>query len=194
VDLALGFKPHTGWAIAVVVGGSPAAPTVVDRRRVLLCPDRLPRMAYHAAQDGPRADAARLIEEVDAAVLATTTEAVDELVAASDAHGTVVAAGLIGTPRDLPELDAALASHALLHSAEGELYRAALETAVDRCDLPVVPVEPKATIAEAAAALGVAAPALTARLAALRADLGAPWQADHKDATAAALLALHLHT
>jgi hypothetical protein len=32
VDVALGFRPHTGWTVAVAVGGDVASPRVVERR------------------------------------------------------------------------------------------------------------------------------------------------------------------
>ena len=48
----------------------------------------------------------------------------------------------------------------------------------------------KDTIDAAAALLGVRSTALTATLTALRRELGAPWQADHRTAAAAALVAL----
>jgi hypothetical protein len=50
----------------------------------------------------------------------------------------------------------------------------------------------KGTVEQASAALGVSAGALTATLTGLRRELGAPWQADHRDAAAAALVALAL--
>ena len=84
-----------------------------------------------------------------------------------------------------------LKSHALLHLAEGELYRGAICDAADARGLTVVPIHPKDGISETAHALGVAAEPFARRLADLRGELGAPWQADHRLATAAALAALH---
>lgn len=190
MDLVWGCKPHSGWAIAVLVSGSHHAPQVLDRRRVQLCPDDLPRMAYHAAQAVPRDRAAELIAEVDAAVAAMTSDVLQELVGVAASHGELIALGLIGHPRELPELSVALANHTMLHTAEGELYRGALDDAAEAHGLTVFAAPPKRTIDEAAAALGVGRGALAARLTGLRAALGPPWQADHKDATAAALMAL----
>jgi hypothetical protein len=84
-----------------------------------------------------------------------------------------------------------LRSHALLHLAEGELYRGAICDAADARGLAVVPIDPKHGISETAHALGAAPEPFAQRLAALRAELGPPWQADHRLATAAALAALH---
>jgi hypothetical protein len=192
MELAWGCKPHTGWAVAVLVSGSPAAPVVLDRRRVLLCPEDLPRQVYHAAQGLPRGRAAALVDEVDAAVARLAGAVAEELAEAALPHGELIGMAVVGRPRDMPDLDAALASHSMLHSAEGELYRGALDDVAGALGLPVVPVAPKRTTEEAAAALGVGREELAARLAALRAELGAPWRADHRDATAAALVALHL--
>jgi hypothetical protein len=194
MDVAWGCRPHTGWAIAVLVSGNADAPVVLERRRVALCPDDLPRMAYHAAQDLPRPRAAALVARVDAAVTRAAATVVDELERAARPHGHLVAMAVIGHPRDLPELDAALSNHSMLHAAEGELYRAALDDAAHASGLPVLAAPPKRTVEEAAVALGTTGGDLAARLAGLRSELGAPWQADHKAATAAALMALHLHT
>jgi hypothetical protein len=164
---------------------------VVDRRRVTLCPDALPRQVYHAAQEMAPAKAALLVREVHEAVDALTETVIDELVDIAAPHGKLVAVGVTGFPRDVPTLEKVLASHALLHLAEGELYRGAICDAADARGLTVVPVHPKDGIAETAAALGAAPGPFAQRLVDLRREVGAPWQADHRIATAAALAALH---
>ncbi len=190
-DLALGFKPHTGWAVAVLLAGDAAHPTVLERQRIELVPETTERFVYHLVQDWTLDEAARSVADAEDAVDIATRAAVEDLVAAAAAHGTVVAAGVVGEPHDVPSLEKVQQSHTLLHTAEGELYRSALEDAAADLGLTVVPVPPKGTVAEAAAALGVANEAFVARLKALRKELGAPWAADHRDAAAAALLALH---
>jgi len=192
MDLAWGCAPHSGWAVAVLAGGSAIRPVVLDRRRVQLCPDALPRQVYHAAQGLPAGRAATLVGEVDVAVASLARAVVGDLIDAARPLGELAAVAVLGRPRDLPELEVVLGNHALLHAAEGELYRGALHDAAEARRLTVCAAPPKHTIAEAAAAMGTTRDALTATLDALRADLGAPWQADHKAATAAALLALHL--
>lgn len=191
MDIGAGFAIHTGWAAAVLVTGDARQPVVVDRRRVTLCPDVLPRQVYHAAQDLPPAKAALLIREVHEAVDALTDDVLGELTDIAKPHGSLVAVGVTGFPRDVPALDKVLASHALLHLAEGELYRGAICDAADARGLTLVPIHPKDGIRETAHALGTAAQPFAQRLADLRADLGAPWQADHRLATAAGLAALH---
>ena len=191
MDIGAGFAIHTGWAAAVLVGGNAQDPVVVDRRRVTLCPEALPRQVYHAAQDMPPAKAALLVREVHEAVGQLTDLVLDELAGIAKPHGTLVGVGVTGFPRDVPTLEKVLASHALLHLAEGELYRGAICDAADARGLAIVPIHPKHGISETAHALGAAPEPFAQRLAALRADLGAPWQADHRLATAAGLAALH---
>ncbi|MET0902350.1 MAG: hypothetical protein ABWZ52_03845 [Acidimicrobiales bacterium] len=191
MDIGAGFAIHTGWAAAVLVGGTAQHPIVVDRRRVTLCPETLPRQAYHAAQDMPPAKAALLVREVHAAVDAITDEVLGELADIARPHGPLIAVGVTGYPRDVPALDTVLTSHALLHLAEGELYRGAICHAAHDRGLTVVPIHPKDGIRETAHALGAAAEPFARRLTDLRAELGAPWQADHRLATAAGLAALH---
>lgn len=191
MDIGAGFAIHTGWAAAVLVSGDARHPVVVDRRRVTLCPDSLPRQAYHAAQDLSPAKAALLVREVHEAVDRMTELVLDELAAVADPHGPLVGVGVTGFPREVPVLEKVLASHALLHLAEGELYRGAVCDAADARGCAVVPIDPKHGIAETAHALGAAPASFAQRLADLRAEIGAPWQADHRLATAAGLAALH---
>jgi hypothetical protein len=191
VDIGVGFAIHTGWAAAVLVAGTAQHPVVVDRRRVTLCPDALPRQVYHAAQDLPPARAALLVREVHEAVDTLTELVLDELAGIAAPHGKLVAVGVTGFPRDVPVLEKVLASHALLHLAEGELYRGAICDAASEHGLVVVPIHPKHGIAETAYALGAGPEAFARRLSELRAVMGAPWQADHRLATAAGLAALH---
>jgi hypothetical protein len=131
--------------------------------------------------------ASPILAEVDASVAELTGAVVDRL----RSLGDVAAVGIVGRPYDLPDsLERILASHSLLHAAEGDLYLSALLDAADDRGLPSILAPPKGTVAAVAPELGTTADALASCLARLRADLGAPWTADHKAATAAALLAL----
>lgn len=190
MDVALGFKPHTGWAVAVTIGGDAAGPVVFDRRRVCLCPEDLPRQVYHHAQGLSPARAVRAVVDVEDAVDIASDLVVGQLAEQAAGHGRLVAVGIVGEPRDVPDLKHVLASHALLHLAEGELYRSALDEAARERGLDVALTHPKRTLEQAAAALGVTTAVLAATLTGLRRELGAPWQADHREAAAAALVAL----
>jgi hypothetical protein len=111
--------------------------------------------------------------------------------ACADAGGALdaaaIAMGRTAVPTDVTKV---LASHTLLHSAEGELYRDVLAEAAAAADLRVVRFLSKEVRSEAAAALRWPLAELEARMAEMGKLAGAPWTKDEKDATAAALLAL----
>ena len=191
MDLALGLAPHTGWAIAVVVGGDVHAPQVLHRERIELVPDGVERFAYHLVQDWPLEKAERHLAETDAAVERQAKQVVAELAEQAATHGRLVGVGIVGQPHELPEdLAAILAKHMLLHAGEGELYLSALVDAASAAALPVTLAPPKKTVEQVAGLLGTAPGLLVERLGAVRKELGSPWTADHKAASAAALLAL----
>jgi hypothetical protein len=192
MDVALGCRDHSGWAVVVGVGGDPSAPRVLARERIPLVDEALPRMAYHAALEVDLDDAGALIEQVTRSAEQyaerSLSSVADQLRA--DGHeviGVAVAASNTAPPTDLAKI---LASHSLVHAAEGELYRDALVDATETLGLPLTRFPNKHALSEAAAALGVDTETLSARLAALRKTLGPPWQKDHREATAAALLVL----
>ena len=83
-------------------------------------------------------------------------------------------------------LEATLASHALIHTADGNHFRDALGHGCEALGLPVTRVTHKDLTARASVTLGKSPQALAATLATLGRGLGAPWGADQK---AAALLA-----
>jgi hypothetical protein len=155
--------------VLVVVSGSPASPVLLDRRRVELVDESLPRQPYHAVAEGgwPRS----IIEAVAEAASNAVQEALRSVAPAD-------ALGLVATERRVPaNLDHILGSHTLLHAAEGQLFERAVVEAAHGAGLPVHVVEPNSiTVSVAVHDLGL--------------SLGPPWQKDHKWATTAALAAL----
>src|SRR5262245_6429639 len=111
--VGLGFSVHTGWAIGVIASRR----RVLARARLSLYDDPQ-RFAYHASQLQP-AKAQELIASAERIALKNAKAAVRELV------GELKPVAGLGRPRALPELTAILRAHPLLHTAEGELYRAA---------------------------------------------------------------------
>jgi len=186
-DVAIGFRDHSGWAVAVVVSTEPA---VLGRRRLELCDPDLPRQVYHAAAGKPLDRAGALVTKVEANVVATASSAVAELAADLLRAGhRVRAVGVpVGTVKVPEDLGAILGSHPMLHAAEGELYREALADSAEAAGLPVVRFVAKSLMREASAITGRP---IEETLATLGRNLGPPWAKDQKEAAAAALLALH---
>ena len=99
--------------------------------------------------------------------------------------------GLVrSSARPLPELDSVLASHALIHTAEGEMFRDALTRASAHHGFSVLGVKERDLFERCTTRLGMAQQETESRLAELGRMLGAPWRQDEKFATVVAWLAL----
>src|SRR5262249_46704682 len=96
----------------------------------------------------------------------------------------------LGSGRVLPELRSILASHALIHTAEGEFFRKALVEAGEHCGLPIVGVKERELFERASAHFRMPAGALERRIAELGRSIGPPWTQDQKYAALVAWLAL----
>jgi hypothetical protein len=83
-----------------------------------------------------------------------------------------------------------LASHALLHAAEGVLYREVLLDAAAELELQATLVSPASLGTSVQAATGWDGDRQVAWLSALGRAAGPPWQQDHKRAALAALVVL----
>jgi hypothetical protein len=144
------------------------------------------REPYHAAVSVPLDEAPALIASVEAAATAAAESTIRGFVSSLGP----VAAGVVGGSRRLPsDLSRILASHALLHASERALYERAVIDGATRAGLPVTTVPATGALFDhASKVLGVA---IEPALAALGTSIGPPWQKDHKEATAAALVALH---
>ena len=191
--VALGLRAHSGWAVLVALRGPAASPTVVDRRRLVLCDGRFPRQPYHAAEELPAPKAEDLVSRSLDAAARLTREAIGAAVKDRRASGEPLAGAglLLGSARPLPvELAAILRSHPLIHTAEGEMYRTVLRDGCERAGIGVVGFRERELETTAARRLRLAPAALRARLAALGKPLGPPWTQDEKLASLAAWLLL----
>jgi hypothetical protein len=190
-EATLGFRAHSGWAALVAVAGEAGEPAVVVRRRVELV-RRSPRQPFHAAEGRPFASAEDLVRraEDEATSLAgrAVEEAVEELRAGG--HAPSAAGLLLAAGRPLPGLPEILASHALIHAAEGALFRDALRRASRRCGLRLVEVSERELEDRAARSLRRPVTAIRARLAEWGRALGPPWTQDEKRAALVAWVAL----
>jgi hypothetical protein len=189
---ALGFRVHSGWAALVAVAGSP--PTVIDRRRIAIADPAIAgsMQPFHAAEGLASAKAERLIqrcsESTQRLARGALGAAIDRL--RQTGHEVVGCGVLLGSGRPLPPLPQLLASHALIHTAEGEFFRDAVVDAAGHCGLAVTGVKERELLARAAADLRTSADDLQRRLAELGRAVGPPWQQDQKQAALVAWLAL----
>jgi hypothetical protein len=188
---ALGIRSHSGWATLVAVAGPVKNPAIVLRRRIELSRNT-PRQPFHAAEGLPFRQAEALIRqaEKEARSLASRAirEAVDELGRAGRKAATCGL--LLSAGRPLPGLRAILASHALIHAAEGELFREALREGGRSCTLGLVELKEREAFERTASVLGLSGPALKRRIDEWGRPLGPPWRQDEKLAALVAWLAL----
>jgi len=189
---ALGAAVKTGWCVLVAVSGDRTDPEVVLRQRVELCPEALPAFAYHVAAELPLEKAKPMVEEVHTAAGAAAATGLRATVAELASNDRTVAALAVsaGTDDFTDDLAWIVKSHMRLHTAEGELYREALVDAADALAVPVVRFPKGEAVAELARELGRDPAALNGSIAGWRKALGPPWAKEHKEAAAAAWLAL----
>ena len=97
---------------------------------------------------------------------------------------------LTASGKPLPALESILASHALIHTADGEHFRDALAWAGKQHRVPVARIREKDLVAQAAKTLGRSAPALQAAVTVWGKPLGPPWTQDQKLSALGAWLGL----
>ncbi len=194
LEAAIGFRAHTGWAVAVALAGPPEAPRVVLRQRLKIADADSTEGAqvFHRAEPLEPAAAEKLVGEATVISRKLAAAAVGALVAELRGAGwTVVRSGIVGSPARLPPtLAQILASHAFVHSAEGDLYRSVLIAASEAAGIPTVAVAAKDLWNRAAKSAGARVATFRDRIAAMGRGISKPWGSDEKEATAAAWVAL----
>ncbi len=195
MNVALGFKAHSGWAALVALGRVEDDLHVIDRRRIELADPadgEWARQPYHAAEGLPSARAKAV---VDRGIATARRMAIAEIKAAMtrarEGGHTVIGCGvLVGTPMPAWTVDEIIAVHFRMHQAEGVLYRDVLIAAARACKLRVVNAPEKAIAAEAERVIKRSAAQLNDQVSALKTQVGAPWGKDQKESALAAMIAL----
>ena len=166
---------------------------VLERRRVSVVDEKIAGHAqpYHFAREQALAEAKKHLARCAIASLrlaqAALTEVVDQL---SRDYRVTGAAVLLSSGRPLPELDRILASHPLIHTAEGEFFRNAFSEACEALGIPVTGIREKELAERAQAVFKKSAAAMPAELAAAAKHRGPPWSQDQKAAALAAAVVL----
>ncbi len=173
---------------------SNGGPVVVLRRRVQLV-DTFTyefRQPYHTAKKMGVADGRKFILRMRAEARRLAYRAIREVQAELKEQGfTLRLAGLcLASGRPLPEIEKILASHALIHTADGELFREALAHASERCGLAVLKIRQKEVLERSGDVLRLK-PEKVLRIATEAGrGMGAPWSQVEKFATVVAWVAL----
>jgi hypothetical protein len=189
---ALGVRAHSGWAAAILLSGPADAPQILERRRVALCDPGTPgsKQPFHHAEPMDFAAAEHFIAGCARSTDRYASTAVRAIAKIAGAHRcTLTACGILAASgRALPDLRSILASHSLIHAAEGEFYRDAIARACAHEGIAVSRVKERDI--ESWTASRVGEHALKATIAAFGKTLGPPWTADEKLATMIAWLLL----
>jgi hypothetical protein len=194
---AVGFRVHSGWVAMVAVCLERGAPVVLARKRAHLVEDfsYTFRQPYHTAARAGIGEGREFIARVKKEAKGLAVAAIREVEEDARQQGAKLtrSALLLASGRELPELEKILASHALIHTADGELFREALAAASERCKLKMESVKEKELLARASMVLQVQPGLLMKRVSQLRKLVGAPWSQDEKYATLAAWVALQMN-
>jgi hypothetical protein len=190
---AIGVRMHSGWGALVAVSNSAGSVEVIDRRRVAIINPGTPgaKQPYHFAESLELPEAEKFLGSCFAAskrlALAAVRDVIDEL--RGRQYRVVGSAVLLASGRPLPPLSKILASHALIHAAEGEFFREAFSKACEGLDLPVTGLRERNLDECFLTTFGKAAQTQR-QISTLGRFLGPPWTKDQKTAALAALLVL----
>ena len=126
---ALGIRAHSGWAAYVALAGSASTPQILARGRMELCDATIEgsKQPFHEAESMSFARTEKYIDDCRTATAKLAGRALKSIVAESGPF--VGCCILTASGKPLPDLSGILASHTLIHSAEGEFYRDAVADA-----------------------------------------------------------------
>jgi hypothetical protein len=179
----IGVSDHCGWAVLVTAG---ADGVLVDRRRVPLVDEGLPKLPHHQeAQRLPLPEALALIERVQASALRQAQLALEAVAAAVGPR--IVGIALRQCPRLPPTVAERIKDYRAQNVADTVLYREALAGAARVRGWAIHWYDPRKVHAQASNALHVED--IESHFARVRKSLGPPWSKDHKLAMAAAIAA-----
>ena len=187
---SFGICVHSGWAVIVCVSGDPAAPEIVDRRRIVIIDSMMQgaKQPYHFAENLGLNEAERHLQKCAAVSQRLAVQAIREMLDGVTArkYRVVGCAMLLASGRALPSLQTILASHPLIHTAEGEFFRNVVADACEACNIPVMRFRERELDERASATFRKAAAGVRQHIAALGKTVGSPWTQDEKTAALAA--------
>jgi hypothetical protein len=191
---AIGVRVHSGWSALVAVSIADGLPEVVERKRVVLSDASKAgtKQPYHFAEKLSLQKAETHISDCAMASGRLALAAIEATLVDLYGRGYRVdgCAVLLASGRALPALPDILASHALIHTAEGEFFRRVVRDAFEQLRVGVAGSRERDLDANARTAFGSAAPRILQRISGLGRTVGPPWTRDEKNAALAALMLL----
>jgi hypothetical protein len=189
---AMSFAPHSGWAAMIVLGSANAELKVLARARIELIDDRDPesKQPYHAVEAVCVEEAMGRLDGYMAVAKSMAAAGIQAQREHLKAHGYQLrCVGVLESAgRKPPSLASILASHALIHAADGDHFRNALAVAAEQLGLTVYRIQARTLEEQAAAILRRPKAQLLDTVNALGRQVGSPWGADQKKAALLAWL------
>jgi hypothetical protein len=182
-DGIIGVSDHGGWAVLVTVAGDG---TLLDRRRVELVDEDLPKIPHHSeGQALPVDDAVALVKRVQLSAERHAKLALDAV--AMTLPGRILGVALRQCPGLPPTIAERIKDYRAQNVADWVMYRKALAAAAEARGWAVHWYDAKKVLDAASVALRIED--FDAHFLQLRKSLGSPWGKDHKVAMAAATVA-----
>ena len=178
----IGVSDHGGWAVMVTVARDG---TLLDRRRVELVGDGLPKIPHHSEGQGlPLDEAVELVERVRVSAERHAALALDAVMVAVP---RILGVALRECPQLPPTIAERIKDYRAQNVADWVMYRKAVALAAKARGWPVHWYNAKKVFDAASEALRVED--LDAYFLRVRRAVGPPWNQDHKLAMAAAIVA-----
>ena len=185
---------HSGWGVLVAVSGDADSLEVLERRRIVTADPAVTgsKQPYHFAEGLELREAERYLADCAAASERLALEAIKGVAGNLEARQYRIAgcALLLASGRALPSLPKILASHALIHTAEGECFRDAVKCACKRLEISVTAIKERDLDDRARTAFGIDTSRVQRRNSSLGSSIGPPWTKDHKTAALSAAIIL----
>jgi hypothetical protein len=191
---ALGFRAHSGWTSLVAIALEDGSPIVLLRQRPHLVKTFTHefRQPYHTAEKVPRSEARGVISRIQAEARGLAYNAIRTVQKRLRTEGYELkyCGLLLASGRSLPSLAQIVESHALIHTADGVLFRNVLLHASKRCGIDTFTAKESELMGLSADELDLQPEEIKRRLADLGIGLGPPWTQDEKLASLIAWISL----
>ncbi|MCA8914395.1 MAG: hypothetical protein KDB90_03205 [Planctomycetes bacterium] len=179
----VGVSDHAGWAVLMTVGPHHA---LLDRRRVALIDEGLPCLPHHhEAQGKPEAEGVALVKRVQQSAEKHAATCLDAL--AKSLSGEIGEIALRTLPKLPDTIAGRIASYHAQTRADGVMYREAVAKAARDRGWAVYWFDAKTVFTDAERTFKRGP--IEELFKQTKAQLGPPWQKDHKLAMAAAIAA-----
>ena len=177
----IGVSDHGGWAVMVTVARDG---TLLDRRRVELVGEGLPKIPHHSEGQGlPLDEAVELVERVRVSAERHAALALDAVMMAVP---RILGVALRECPQLPPTIPERIKDYRAQNVADWVMYRNAVALAAEARGWPVHWYDAKKVFEAASKALRVEN--LHAHFLRVRRAVGPPWNMDHRLAMAAAIV------